>query len=78
MAKAPKAKEDYAQQVASRLIEQLEAGTAPWQRPWQPGERFAPFNPTTDKDYRGMNTVWLMMQGRGDPRWMTYWPDPIG
>ena len=72
MAKAPKAKEDYAQQVASRLIEQLEAGTAPWQRPWQPGERFAPFNPTTDKDYRGMNTVWLMMQGRGDPRWMTY------
>ena len=60
MAKAPKAKEDYAQQVASRLIEQLEAGTAPWQRPWQPGERFAPFNPTTDKDYRGMNTVWLM------------------
>ena len=72
MAKAPKEKQDYAQTVATRLIEQLEAGTAPWQRPWKPGERFAPFNPTTGKDYRGMNTVWLMMQGRSDPRWMTY------
>lgn len=72
MARAPKEKPDYSQQVADRLIEQLEAGVAPWQKPWAPGTRFAPYNPTTDKEYRGMNSVWLMMQGRTDSRWMTY------
>lgn len=58
--------------VAERLIEQLEQGTAPWQKPWQPGELRLPYNPTTGKEYRGMNTLWLHMQGHGDPRWMTY------
>ena len=24
--------------IAEKLIKQLEAGTAPWQRPWNPGE----------------------------------------
>lgn len=29
-------------------------------------------NPTTGNRYRGGNAVQLMMQGYGDPRWMTY------
>lgn len=72
MARAPKPKRDYVQEVADRVIEQIEAGTAPWQKPWEAGARFAPYNPTTDKDYRGLNSMWLMMQGHDDPRWMTY------
>lgn len=72
MARAPKPKRDYVQEVADRVIEQIEAGTAPWQKPWEPGSRFAPYNSTTGKDYRGLNSMWLMMQGREDPRWMTY------
>ncbi len=67
---------DYVDQVATAIIQQLKEGTAPWQKPWQPGERFMPYNPTSGNEYRGMNAVWLMSraQTRGftDTRWMTY------
>lgn len=65
-------RESYADKVAARIIEQLEQGTAPWQRPWQAGELRMPFNPTTNAPYRGFNAVWLVAQGIEDPRWMTY------
>jgi antirestriction protein ArdC/phage/plasmid primase-like uncharacterized protein/predicted RNA methylase len=67
-------KKEFHEVVAERLIEQLKAGTAPWQRPWEAGEPNAllPINPTTGKRYRGINAVHLMAQGRGDSRWMTY------
>lgn len=58
--------------VAERLIELLRAGTAPWQRPWEPGVSYLPMNPITRNRYQGINTIQLLMQGRGDPRWMTY------
>jgi len=67
-----KPKVDYVQQVAERVIEQLRTGTAPWLKPWKAGELSLPRNPTTDKPYRGMNSMWLAMQGRADPRWLTY------
>nr|MDA8249223.1 zincin-like metallopeptidase domain-containing protein [Rhodospirillales bacterium] len=67
---------DYVEQVAGSLIEQIRAGTAPWMKPWQPGERFMPYNPTTGNEYHGMNMVWLMSRaeshGYDDARWMTY------
>ena len=63
---------EYAKTVAEGLIEQLREGTAPWQKPWKPGEQFLPYNPTTGKDYRGGNVIWLMAQGHSDPRWLTY------
>jgi putative DNA primase/helicase len=67
---------DYVNQVAASIIEQLKAGTAPWLTPWDPGERFLPYNPTTGNTYRGMNAVWLMSRaeshGYSDVRWMTY------
>ena len=65
---------EFHKQVAERLIAQLEAGTAPWQRPWGPAEMSGklPINPTTGKRYRGINVVNLMMAGHSDPRWMTY------
>ncbi|WP_240164728.1 zincin-like metallopeptidase domain-containing protein, partial [Pantoea sp. Ap-967] len=65
-------KKEYAEEVAARIVEQLEQGTAPWQKPWQPGELRLPYNPTTGKEYKGMNSMWLSMQGHSDPRWMTY------
>ncbi len=67
---------EYVDQVAGALIEQLKAGTAPWVKPWQPGARFMPYNPTTGNSYHGMNAVWLMSlaesRGYADARWMTY------
>jgi len=67
-------KRPFHEVVAERLIEQLKAGTAPWQRPWEPGQpgAFIPMNPTTGKRYRGINAIHLMGQGRTDPRWLTY------
>ncbi|MDE9463082.1 zincin-like metallopeptidase domain-containing protein [Xenorhabdus bovienii] len=65
-------KQDYAEQVTARIIAQLEQGIAPWQKPWRPGELRLPYNPTTGNRYRGMNSIWLHMQGHSDPRWMTY------
>jgi putative DNA primase/helicase len=67
---------DYVDQVAGSIVEQLKAGIAPWVKPWQPGERFMPYNPTTGNEYHGMNAMWLMSRaeshGYGDTRWMTY------
>ncbi|MGK5078768.1 zincin-like metallopeptidase domain-containing protein [Janthinobacterium sp. HLX7-2] len=60
--------------IADKLIAQLKEGTAPWQKPWQPGEpgAFLPFNPTTSKRYKGINALHLMSEGYADQRWMTY------
>ncbi|MEQ8392316.1 MAG: zincin-like metallopeptidase domain-containing protein [Thalassospira sp.] len=66
-------KKSYRDQVVEELLGHIEAGTAPWQKPWEPGKvRMAPFNPVSGKDYRGINALWLEMCGRSDPRWMTY------
>ncbi|PLY11757.1 MAG: DNA primase [Sedimenticola sp.] len=69
-----KQKKPFHEVVAERLIEQLKAGTAPWQKPWEPGaaSTYLPINPTTGKRYKGINAMFLMSQGRTDPRWMTY------
>lgn len=70
----PKAKKPFHEVVAENLIAQLKEGTAPWQKPWNPGAPGAtmPMNPTTGKRYRGINAIHLMAQGHGDQRWMTY------
>lgn len=67
---------EYAQQVAKKLIEQIKAGTAPWQMPWKPGEHHMPSNLVSGKAYRGGNALYLwataLDRGYGDNRWMTY------
>ena len=67
-------KKPFHEVVAERLIQQLKQGTAPWQRPWEPGEpnAFIPMNPVTEKRYKGVNAIALMAQDYRDPRWMTY------
>lgn len=66
----------YAETVSQSIIKQLEMGTAPWIKPWQAGERFMPYNPTTGNPYQGFNAVWLLSvaeaKGYGDSRWLTY------
>ena len=65
-------KKAYHEEVADRLVEQIKQGTAPWQKPWEPGEEVLPHNATTGNRYKGFNAIWLMAQGRGDSRWLTY------
>ena len=69
---------DFRQEVTDNIIGMLERGVAPWQKPWEPGAGSLgiPFNPTSERAYRGGNAIHLMATGlqRGyeDPRWMTY------
>lgn len=68
------AKKPFHEELAAKLIEQLEQGVAPWQRPWKTGEisNSLPFNPTTGKRYKGVNALNLLSADRADPRWLTY------
>ena len=66
------ARSEFVEQVAWRIIEQLEKGVAPWQKPWKPGEYSRPYNALTKEPYRGINSVWLSAQGYDDPRWLTF------
>jgi antirestriction protein ArdC len=69
---------DFRQEVTDNIIGMLERGVAPWQKPWESGASSLgiPFNPTSERVYRGGNAIHLMATGlqRGyeDPRWMTY------
>jgi antirestriction protein ArdC len=68
---------DFRAEVTADIIKMLEEGTAPWQRPWNAGEfGRTPFNPTTDKAYRGGNVLALMVasmrKGYTDPRFCTF------
>ena len=57
---APKPeKRDFRQEVTDRIVNMLEDGVAPWQKPWEPGRASVgmPMNPTTDKTYRGGNAI---------------------
>lgn len=65
------AREQFAERVAKLLIEQIERGTAPFQKPWEATTEL-PHNPTTGRRYRGINALYLFAQGYVDPRWLTY------
>lgn len=42
-----KEKKPFYEEIADRLIKQLEEGTAPWQKPWEPGSSRMPHNPVS-------------------------------
>ena len=62
----------YHERVAEQIIEKLEKGVAPWQRPWKPGELDEPYNPVTKTRYQGSNRLLLTVQDYDDPRWLTF------
>ena len=68
--------EAYAKQVSGEIIEQIKKGSAPWMKPWKPGEQIGASNVATGKAYTGGNSLYLMSrqisEGRGDNRWGTY------
>ncbi len=68
--------DEYHRKFADAIIAQIREGTAPWQKPWGPGERVLPMNVDTGRAYRGGNSLHLaaVQQQRGydDVRWGTY------
>ena len=71
-----KTAEEYTHEFAATLTQQIEAGTAPWQKSWKRGENRIPENFSTEKQYQGGNTLELMVQrtakSYNDHRWGTY------
>ena len=59
--------DEYHRQFADAIIEQIRQGTAPWQKPWGPGERVLPANVDTGRSYSGGNSLHLaaVAQSRG-------------
>jgi antirestriction protein ArdC len=55
--------------ITNRIIELLEKGTAPWQKPWTSR---APVNLISQKPYRGLNVISLASQGYASEYWLTF------
>lgn len=65
----------YRQDLAEKLVEALENGVAPWQRPWTLAG--APVNTVSGTRYKGYNAMKLIFQSYlcgywDDPRWCTF------
>jgi antirestriction protein ArdC len=57
--------------VTNRIIESLQGGIIPWQKPWKAGARH-PKNLLTKKPYRGVNVLLLWPGHFGSPYWVTF------
>ena len=66
----------YYARFADEIIQRIKEGTAPWQKPWQPGERALPENLASGRAYSGGNSLYLAVaaeqRGHADNRWATY------
>lgn len=63
------------EKVAQKLIADFKAGTSIFQKPVKDEGKAAfalPYNPATNKNYRGHVALILLMQEREDPRWMSF------
>jgi antirestriction protein ArdC len=59
--------------ITNRIIEQLEAGVAPWRKPWRVrGKNGLPRNLVTGREYRGINIWTLLTSGYASPHWLTF------
>ena len=72
----PNRVDEYHQKFADQIVEQIRQGNAPWQKPWKPGEESLPKNLSSDKEYRGGNSMYLSVaqsaRGYSENRWGTY------
>jgi antirestriction protein ArdC len=55
--------------VTEKIIAQLEAGVAPWRKPWTCE---TPMNLISQKEYSGINPFLLAPQGYGSRYWLSF------
>ena len=76
MRRQGKTADEHYKQFADDIIIQIERGTAPWQKHWEPGENRIPENFSTGARYQGGNALQLMVKrtqrAYNDNRWGTY------
>lgn len=68
---AAEARIDVKHQVAQKLIEAMEQGNTPWQKPWR-ATSMRPTNPTTNNAYKGINRILLSLSGYSSNLFLTY------
>src|SRR5688572_27776991 len=57
--------------ITARIMEQLEQGTVPWQKPWN-SQAGIPQNLLSQKKYRGINIWMLASASYASPYWLTF------
>lgn len=67
---AASAKLDVYEMVTNRIIEALEKGVVPWQKPWT--ALGGPKNLQSKRPYRGLNTFLLALAPYTSPYWTTF------
>lgn len=65
------AKLDVKSEVARQLIDAMESGNTPWQKPWK-SQALMPINGSTQNGYRGINRILLALQNRSSNVWLTF------
>lgn len=65
---------DIYESVTNKIIQALEAGNAPWLKPWtgKAGNGFEPYNGATGRPYNGINLLILGCAAYADNAWLTY------
>jgi len=68
--------QDIYTRITNKIMAELEAGTAPWVRPWSAGQAALPRNALSQRPYRGINTVLLSMESSlhqySSDQWLTF------
>src|SRR4029450_8953189 len=57
--------------ITERIVEKLQQGTIPWQKPWN-GAAGLQRNLSSQKPYRGVNVWMLGSAGYTSPYWLTF------
>jgi len=70
-------KRNIAEEITNRILEDLEKGVTPWEKPWKQGKGLPlPVNASTQKRYRGINVFVLYAEqdkrGFSSPAWITF------
>ena len=70
-------KRNIVEEITGRILEDLEKGVTPWEKPWKVGRGLPlPKNVSTQKHYRGINVFVLwdeqVKRGFSSPAWVTF------
>lgn len=68
--KSDEEKRDHRQELVDKVVEKMKEAVQ-YEKPWFVCEE-APYNRISGESYKGSNFVALTIQGRSDPRWLTF------
>lgn len=60
------------EEMANKIADLIDKNEAPWQKPWEGGSAYLPYNIKTGKEYQGVNIFVLLDTPYRDPRWLSF------